>query len=184
MRPNAHGREDGPILRPAAAADIPAITAIYAGAVTAGTASFEWDPPTETVMAERMAALAARRAPYLVAERDGAVLGYAYAGPYRPRPAYGWTVEDSIYVAPQAAGKGVGKALLGALIARSEALGYRQMVAVIVESGGAQASVGLHRALGFREAGRFEQVGWKQGRWLSTLLMQRPLGEGAATPPR
>ena len=161
---------------------MPAVAAIYGHSVETDTASFELETPTVAVMRARRAALVADGYPYLVAERDGAVLGYAYAGPYRPRPAYRWTVEDSIYVAPGAKGEGVGRALLGALIARCEALGFRLMVAVM-GAAATEASVGLHRALGFREAGRFEGVGWKHGRWLATVQMQRSLGAGTSTPP-
>ena len=169
----------GLVLGASSEADIPAITTIYAHAVLDGTASFEIEPPSEAAMAERRRARAAGGFPWLVAERDGRVLGYAYAGLYRPRPAYRWTVEDSVYAAR---GEGVGRALLGRLIADSEAAGFRPMVAVIGDAA-SQASIGLHRALGFREAGRFEGIGFKHGRWLDSVLMQRPLGEGRESPP-
>lgn len=171
------------ILRPTEAPDLPAVTAIYAEAVRNGTASYEIEPPDLEEMTRRWRALVAGRYPHLVAVRDGTVLGYAYAGPYRPRPAYRYSVEDSIYVAPDAQGSGIGRALLGELIAISERLGFRQMIAVI--GGGAEhpASVGLHLALGFRQIGVIEASGFKHGRWLDTVLMQRPLGPGKATLP-
>jgi len=170
------------ILRPSAAADIPAITAIYAHAVLHGTASFELEPPSEEEMARRRAAILEGGYPYLVAERDGDLLGYAYAGAYRTRPAYRSTVEDSIYVAPQAQGQGVGRALLKALIRECEALDFRLMVAVIGDEE-SKGSIGLHRSLGFEPVGILKGIGYKHGRWLSTVLMQRPLGRGLSEPP-
>jgi phosphinothricin acetyltransferase len=162
--------------------DMPAISAIYAHAVLHGTASFELDPPSIDEMRRRRAALVEGGFPYLVAEADGVLLGYAYAGPYRTRPAYRSTVEDSVYVAPEAHGKGVGRALLTALIEACETRGFRLMVAVIGDRDSA-GSIGLHRALGFEMVGALEPVGYKHGRWLATVLMQRVLGEGATTPP-
>ena len=159
--------------------DIPAITRIYAHAVTHGTASFELEPPDEAEMAQRMAALLDGRFPYLAAEIDGTLAGYAYAGAYRPRPAYRFSVEDSIYVAPQMHRRGVGRALLDALIADATARGFRQMIAVIGDAA-QTASIELHRAAGFRMIGAVEAVGFKHGKWLATVLMQRPLGEGDA----
>ena len=171
-----------PAIRAATAADIPAITAIYDHAVRHGTASFELEPPNAAEMARRLQALLDGGYPYLVAEADGAVAGYAYAGAYRPRPAYRWSVEDSIYVASQMQRRGIGAALLARLIADAEARGFRQMIAVIGDS--AQApSIELHRALGFRPIGAVENVGFKFGRWLDTVLMQRALGPGAGAPP-
>ena len=169
-------------IRPATEADLAEITGIYADAVLHGTASFETVPPEEAEMARRRQAVLAAGLPYLVAEDGGRVLGYAYAGPYRPRPAYRSTVEDSIYVAPDAKGRGIGRALLARLIADVEARGFRQMVAVIGDSGNA-ASIGIHRALGFAHVGTLKDVGYKHGRWLDSVLMQRPLGAGPATPP-
>ncbi len=169
-------------VRPALPADIPAIAVIYAHAVRHGTASFELDPPDETEMARRMAALRDADYPYLVAQEDGVVLGYAYAGPYRPRPAYRNTVENSIYVSPDARRRGVARALLDALIAECESMGFRQMIAVIGDSQSA-ASRGLHESLGFRLVGIAEAVGFKHGRWLDQVLMQRALGPGTSTPP-
>jgi L-amino acid N-acyltransferase YncA len=169
-------------LRPAAPDDIPAITRIYAEAVQHGTASFELDPPDEAEMARRQQALFDGGFPYFVAEIDGHVIGYAYAGPYRARPAYRFTVEDSIYIDPAAQGRGVGRALLARLIEEATRRGFRQMIAVIGDSAH-QPSIALHRAAGFRMVGNFENVGYKFERWLDSVLMQRPLGDGARTKP-
>jgi phosphinothricin acetyltransferase len=170
------------IIRPAGSADIPAIAHIYADAVMTGTATFEIEPPSETEMARRMTDLLARDFPYLVAEGNGVLLGYAYAGPYRARPAYRFTVEDSIYVARTAHRRGVGRLLLDELIAASTARNLRLMIAVIGDSANA-ASIELHRAAGFRMVGTFQNVGFKLDRWLDSVLMERPLGPGASTPP-
>ena len=144
-----------------------------------GTASFEYDPPDETEMARRQRALIDAGYPYLVAEIGGAVMGYAYAGPYRTRPAYRYTVENSIYIAPDAQRRGIGRALIDRLIAECEQRNYRLMIAVIGDS--AQApSIELHRAAGFTLVGTFEAVGYKFDRWLDSVLMQRPLGKGAS----
>lgn len=169
-------------IRAAGPEDIRSITRIYAHAVGFGTASFEVDPPDEAEMARRQRLLLDGGFPYLVAERGGAVLGYAYAGPYRPRPAYRFSVEDSIYVAPEAQRLGAGRALLGALIAAAAAREFRQMIAVIGDSA-QTASIALHRAHGFRLIGTIEAVGFKHGRWLDSVLMQRALGAGAGSPP-
>ncbi|MEN3376325.1 MAG: hypothetical protein V7604_1680 [Hyphomicrobiales bacterium] len=169
-------------IRPATPADIPAITHIYAHAVQHGTASFELEPPDEAEMTRRQSALLDGGFPYLVAERDGAVLGYAYAGPYRARPAYRFSVENSIYVAASAHRRGVGRALMDRLIAESEARGYRLMIAVIGDSA-QMPSIELHRAAGFSMVGAFEGVGYKFDRWLDTVLMQRALGKGTSAPP-
>jgi phosphinothricin acetyltransferase len=167
-------------IRPAAPGDIAAITNIYGHAVQRGTASFEIDPPDEDEMLRRYRTLASGGFPHLVAECGGTIAGYAYAGPYRMRPAYRWTVEDSVYVAEPAQRRGVGRALLDRLITESEARGFRQMIAVIGDS--AQTpSIALHRSAGFRMVGTLEAVGFKLGRWLDTVLMQRPLGSGADT---
>ncbi|MBM6593764.1 GNAT family N-acetyltransferase [Microvirga pudoricolor] len=170
------------LVRPSRDADLPAITAIYAHAVENGTSSFELSPPDEAEMARRRAALLDGGFPYIAAERDGHLLGYAYAGPYRARPAYRSTVEDSIYIAPDAHRQGVGRALLTALIAEAERQDFRLMVAVIGDEA-SHGSIGLHASLGFEPAGVFKGVGYKHGRWLSTVLMQRALGPGLATPP-
>ncbi|ODT12822.1 MAG: GNAT family N-acetyltransferase [Kaistia sp. SCN 65-12] len=169
-------------IRPVAPDDLAAITEIYAHAVQHGTASFELDPPSEDEMRRRHAMLKAGGHPYLVATSGERVIGYAYAGPYRLRAAYRSTVEDSIYLAADAQGRGIGKPLLSGLIEASTAAGFRQMVGIIGDSRH-QASIGLHAALGFRHVGVFENVGWKHGRWLDCVLMQRALGPGSETPP-
>jgi L-amino acid N-acyltransferase YncA len=169
-------------IRAATPADIPAITRIYAHAVRHGTASFELDPPDETEMTRRMRALFDGGYPYLVAEAEGMVAGYAYAGAYRTRPAYRFSVENSVYVAPEAHRRGIGRLLLDALISECEARGYRLMIAVIGDSA-QTASIELHRAAGFKLVGAFEGVGYKFDRWLDTVLMQRPLGKGRSAPP-
>ena len=169
-------------IRPAGRRDIAAITRIYDHAVRHGTASFEIEPPDEQEMVQRYEALREGRYPYLVAELGGAIAGYAYAGPYRDRPAYNWSVENSIYIAPQSQRRGIGRALLDQLIVAAEERGFRQMIAVIGDSANA-ASIELHRAAGFRLVGTFDNVGFKFGRWLDSVLMQRPLGAGAATNP-
>ena len=162
-------------IRPARPEDIPAIARIYGHAVRHGTASFELEPPDEAEMRRRQRALLEGNYPYLVAELDGAVAGYAYAGPYRARPAYRFSVEDSVYIAPEMQRRGVGHALLQRLIADSEARGFRQMVAVIGDSAQA-ASIALHDRAGFRHVGTLRSVGFKFGRWLDSVLMQRALG--------
>jgi L-amino acid N-acyltransferase YncA len=172
----------GVLVRPAAPTDIAAITRIYAHAVEHGTASFEIEPPAEAEMARRQQALLAKGLPYLVAEIAGDVAGYAYAGPYRDRRAYDWCVEDSIYVAPELYRKGIGRLLLTRLIADAERLDFRQMLGVIGDSANT-ASIAVHAAVGFRLIGTFQSIGFKHGRWLDTVLMQRPLGSGDTTPP-
>ncbi len=171
------------VLRACALADIPAITAIYAHAVLTGRASFELQAPDEAEMTRRRATLLEGGFPYLVAERAGQVVGYAYAGAYRPRPAYRNTVENSVYVQADQQGLGIGRALLAALIDQATALGFRQMVAVIGDSANT-ASITLHERLGFRLIGVVEAVGWKHEQWLDTVLMQRRLGDGQTTPPQ
>jgi L-amino acid N-acyltransferase YncA len=170
-------------IRPATLADIPAITRIYAESVLRGTASFELEPPTEHEMTRRMRLLLDGGFPYLAAELGGTVVGYAYAGPYRARPAYRFTVEDSIYIDPAAHRRGVGRALLDGLIAESTSRGFRLMVAVIGDSEQAP-SIELHRAAGFHLVGTFENIGFKFDRWLDSVLMQRALGDGATTKPK
>ncbi len=162
-------------LRPADPADSPAIARIYAHAVRYGTASFELEAPDEAEMARRMAVLLDGNFPYFVAEIGGKLVGYAYASLYRTRPAYRFTLEDSVYVDESTQHRGIGRALLERLIAESETRGFRQMIAVIGDS--AQTpSIALHRAAGFKLIGTFENVGFKHGRWLDTVLMQRALG--------
>ena len=170
-------------IRPAAIADLPAITAIYDHAVCTGTATFELDPPDLAEMTRRYRALAENHSPYLVATLGGVVGGYAYAGSYRHRPAYRFTVEDSIYLAPESRQRGIGTALLHDLIARSEAQGYRQMIAVIGDSANT-GSIAVHMRAGFQMIGTHPNVGLKFGRWLDTVMMQRDLGDGASNLPR
>lgn len=172
------------LVRAAAEGDFPAVTEIYAAAVTGGTASYEIEPPDEAEMRRRWQALRGGGFPYLVALRDDTVVGYGYFGPFRTRPAYRYLVEDTVYVAPAAQRGGVGRAVLARLVALAEAAGFRQMVAVIGDGAANPASVGLHAALGFRHVGAIEGSGFKHGRWLDTVLMQRALGPGAGAPPR
>lgn len=162
--------------------DMVFITAIYAHHVRFGLGSFEETPPSADEIGRRRDAILALGLPFLVAMAGGQVLGYAYAGLYRTRSAYRYTLEDSIYVAPEAAGRGIGRALLARLIERCEALGYRQMVAVIGDSGNL-ASIRLHEVLGFARIGLQPAIGFKHGRWVDSILMQRALGAGAATLP-
>ena len=169
-------------IRAATTADIAAITRIYAHAVAYGTASFELEPPDEAEMVRRQQALLARKFPYIVAELAGAVAGYAYAGPYRDRRAYDWCIEDSLYIAPELHRKGIGRQLLTRLVAEAEALGFRQMIAVIGDSANT-ASIAVHAAVGFRLIGNFQSIGFKHGRWLDTVLMQRALGSSDTLPP-
>jgi L-amino acid N-acyltransferase YncA len=171
-----------PALRAATPDDVPAIAAIYGHHVMHGLASFEVEPPTVDEMRRRFDAIVGGGYPYLVAERDGRVVGYAYASAFRPRPAYRYTVEDSIYVAPDAIGGGIGRRLLERLIAECEARGYRQMLAVIGDSAN-HASIGLHRACGFDRMAVFTGTGFKFGRWVDTVFMQRRLGPGETTLP-
>jgi phosphinothricin acetyltransferase len=170
------------IIRPATPADARAIAAIYAPAVLHGTASFELEPPDEAEMARRIAAVLAGNMPYLVAVDAGGVLGYAYASAFRPRPAYRFACENSIYVLPDAQGKGVGRALLAELLGRCTSLGLRQMMAVIGDSQNF-GSINLHRRAGFTFSGTMHAVGFKHGRWLDVVTMQRALGDGETTPP-
>lgn len=169
-------------IRSATPADIPAITEIYAEAVNHGTATFELEPPDAGEMRRRFDDLHRGGFPYLVAEADGRIAGYAYAGLYRARPAYRFTVENSVYLTPATHRRGIGLALLTELIAQCEARGYRQMVAVIGDSANA-ASIGVHARAGFEMTGTLRHVGFKFGRWLDTVLMQRALGEGGSSTP-
>jgi phosphinothricin acetyltransferase len=170
-------------VRPATEADVPAIAAIYQPAVLNGTASFELDPPDQAEMLRRFKTLVDAGFPYLIAEADRAIMGYAYAGPYRARPAYRFSVENSIYVSPNAHRRGVGRILLAALIDVCTRRGYRQMIAVIGDSANS-GSIGLHRAMGFRFSGTIHSVGYKHGRWLDSVIMQLPLGPGDTEPPK
>lgn len=169
-------------IRPATPADLPDIQRIYAHHVLTGLASFEETPPDLVEMTRRFSGLVEAGFPYLAAELGGRVVGYAYCGPYRPRPAYRYSVENSVYLAHDAAGRGLGRRLLEALIERATAIGKRQMVAVIGDSAN-HASIGLHETLGFRRVGTIEGAGFKHGRWVDSVLMQRALGPGLATPP-
>ena len=162
--------------------DIVPITAIYRHHVLHGNGSFEIDPPGADEMARRWRAVTEQGMPHLVLRDAQTVWGYAYAQPFRPRQAYRHTLEDSIYLPPEAVGRGLGRALLAELIARAERLGARQMVAVIGDSAN-HGSIGLHRALGFEGAGQLRASGFKHGRWLDTVFMQRPLGPGDQSPP-
>lgn len=170
-------------MRTAIASDLPAITALYALEVRDGVATYEYEAPDEAEMARRWQAVVAQGYPYLVAEIDGSFAGYAYASSYRTRDGYRWTVEDTVYVQPEFQGRGIGRTLLQQLIADCEALGFRQMVAVIGDSSNA-ASIALHEHLGFHTVGAFKGLGRKHGRWLDTVQMLRPLGPGAASPPQ
>lgn len=173
---------NGLVIRDAVAGDLPAIAAIYGHHVRQGLASFEEEAPAVAEMARRHAELVGRGYPYLVAEIDGAVTGYAYAGPYRARPAYRHSVENSVYLAPDRQRTGIGSRLLEELIRRCEAAGFRQMVAIIGDSANA-ASIGLHARMGFRHAGVLTAIGYKHGRWVDSVLMQRPLGPGDTRDP-
>jgi phosphinothricin acetyltransferase len=171
-----------PEIRSATEADLPFITEIYEHAVLHGTATFELVPPDLAEMTRRFRALDEGGFPYLVATLDGAVVGYAYAGAYRPRPAYRFTVENSIYLQPAIHRRGIGMTLMRQVIDECERRGYRQMIAVIGDSANA-GSVGLHRACGFQMIGTHPNVGLKFGRWLDIVVMQLALGEGASTIP-
>lgn len=169
-------------LRDARVSDLAAITAIYADSVTHGTASYEVTPPDQAEMQERFRAITSKGYPYIAAEGDdGAFLGYAYASAFRTRPAYRWLVEDSIYLSPHSRGRGIGRALLAGLVDRCTTLGFRQMVAVI--GGASPASIALHQGQGFELSGTLKGTGFKHGRWLDTVMMQRPLGQGNASDP-
>jgi L-amino acid N-acyltransferase YncA len=169
-------------IRPTQQSDLPAITAVYEQAVLTGTATFELEPPDLAEMTRRFRSLSDGGFPYFTALLDGRVAGYAYAGPYRPRPAYRFTVENSVYLDPISHRRGIGLRLMQELIPACEARGFRQMIAVIGDSANA-ASVGLHTRCGFQVIGTHPNVGLKFGRWLDTVMMQLPLGEGAATVP-
>ena len=169
-------------IRAATTADLPAITEIYEHAVLYGTATFELIPPDLAEMTRRFVTLMEGGFPYLVAALDGRVIGYAYAGAYRPRPAYRFTVENSVYLQPAIHRRGIGLQLMQRLIAECEARGYRQMVAVIGDSANA-GSIGVHSKTGFAMIGTHPNVGFKFGRWLDTVMMQRALGDGGSTLP-
>ena len=170
------------LIRPAAPADAPALAEIYADAVLHGFGTFEEQPPAPTEMEARRAKVAGYALPYLVAEREGAVAGFAYAAPFRPRAAYRFTAEDSVYVHPAHKGFGVGKALLTAVVAECERLGLRQLIALIGDSANA-GSIALHAACGFESAGMLPGVGYKHGRWLDVVWMRRALNGGVDRDP-
>lgn len=163
-----------PIIRETVDADLPVITAIYADEVLHGTATFELDPPDAAEMASRVAAVRGLDLPWLTAEVDGIVVGYAYLAPFRLRPAYRYCVELSVYLAPEARGRGMGRLLMEALIARARAMGLRHLIGVIGDSANA-GSIALHKATGFREAGVWRETGWKFERWIDVVLMQLDL---------
>lgn len=170
------------LIRPSAAADLPAIAKIYGHAVLTGTGTFETEAPDDAEMARRRDDVLGKGLPWLVAERGGQPLGYAYANHFRPRLAYRFCLEDSVYLDASARGQGIGRLLLAELIAQCEARGARQMLAVIGDADNA-GSIALHRACGFEPCGRFASAGWKFGRWLDVMLMQRAMGPGGASAP-
>ena len=170
------------LIRPGTAADLPAITAIYGDAALTGTGTFELEAPSEAEMAKRRDDVLSKGLPWLVAEVDGRVLGYAYANHFRPRLAYRFCVEDSIYLHRDARGQGLGTLLLAELMARCEDAGARQMLAVIGDSANA-GSIGVHRRLGFEHTGTMKSTGWKFDRWLDVVIMQRALGLGDSVAP-
>ena len=167
------------IVRPATAADVAEITAIYAHHVLHGLGTFEEIPPATDDISGRVAKVQTLGLPWLVAEDGHVIIGYAYAGPFRPRAAYRFTVEDSVYVAPTAIGRGIGRALLTEVITACEVRGMRQILAVIGDSGNA-ASIGVHRSLGFEHTGVAKAVGYKHGRWVDIVFMQRDLPHAVA----
>ena len=171
-----------PIIRPSRDDDTPAIAAIYAHHVLNGTGTFEIEPPGVADMAIRRSDVLERGLPHLVAEVDREVVGFAYCNWFKPRPAYRFSAEDSIYLAPQAQGAGLGRALLAELMLRAQATGLRKLVAVIGDSNNA-GSIGLHRSAGFTEVGLLRSCGWKFGQWLDVVLMERSLGLGDLAPP-
>ena len=170
------------LIRPSRDEDLPAITAIYAHHVLHGTGTFETVPPTQADMAARRADVLAKGLPYLVVEEAGQVLGFAYCNWFKPRPAYRFSAEDSIYLHPDARRRGLGRQLLGALAQDGERAGLRKLIAVIGDSANA-GSIGLHEALGFTHAGVIKSCGWKFGQWLDIVLMEKVLGSGDSTPP-
>jgi phosphinothricin acetyltransferase len=170
------------LIRPSRDEDLPAICAIYGHHVLHATGTFETEPPTLAQMAERRADVAARGLPYLVLEEDGQVLGFAYCQWFKPRPAYRFSAEDSIYLHPQACGRGLGRLLLAALADAAHQAGLRKLIAVIGDSANT-ASIGVHRAIGFEPAGVIRACGWKFGRWLDIVLMEKTLGDGDRSAP-
>jgi phosphinothricin acetyltransferase len=171
------------LIRPSTPADLPAITAIYGWNVLNGTGTFELEAPEEAEMARRREDVLSKGLPWLVVQRDGVVLGYAYANHFRPRKAYRFCLEDSVYLAPEAKGQGLGRLLLAELLARCEAAGARQMLAVIGDSANL-GSIGVHRTLGFEHIGVMKAAGWKFDQWRDVVIMQKALGQGSATEPK
>ena len=171
-----------PLIRPSSDADLPAITAIYAHHVLHGTGSFETEPPNIADMTARRADVLSKGLPYLVVEQDGKIAGFAYGNWFKPRPAYRYSVEDSIYMAPDLQGKGLGRALLTELMARFEAAGIRKVMAIVGDSANT-GSVGIHLALGFTQVGIVDSCGWKFGAWRDIVIMQKTLGLGNTQPP-
>ena len=171
-----------PLIRPSSDADLPAITAIYAHHVLHGTGSFETEPPSVADMTTRRADVLSKGLPYLVVEQDGKIAGFAYGNWFKPRPAYRYSVEDSIYMAPELQGKGLGRALLAELMARFEAVGIRKVMAIVGDSANT-GSVGIHLALGFTQVGIVDSCGWKFGAWRDIVIMQKTLGLGNTQPP-
>jgi phosphinothricin acetyltransferase len=172
-----------PIIRPSRDEDIAAITAIYAHHVLHGTGTFEVDPPSEADMTARRAEVLTRGLPWLVSEKDGRLTGFAYCNWFKPRPAYRFSAEDSIYMAPHAKGQGMGRVLLAELITQAERAGVRKLIAVIGDSANT-GSIGVHRSTGFRPVGVLASCGWKFDRWLDVVLMEKPLGQGDTTSPQ
>lgn len=170
------------LIRPSREADIPALTTIYAHHVLHSTGTFETEPPSTTDMIARRTDVLEKGLPHLVAEQDGKIVGFAYGNWFKPRPAYRYSVEDSIYLAPDLHRKGLGRALLAELLARCESAGIRKVMAIIGDSANA-GSVGVHLALGFAQVGKIDACGWKFGAWRDIVIMQKTLGAGDAQPP-
>jgi len=170
------------LIRPSRDEDVAAITAIYAHHVLHGTGTFETEPPTDSDMATRRADVLSKNLPYLVAEQEGELLGFAYCNWFKPRPAYRFSAEDSIYLADSARGQGLGAKLLAALAQAAESVGVRKLIAVIGDSANA-GSIGVHRAQGFSHVGVLKDCGWKFGEWRDVVLMEKVLGEGSSTRP-
>jgi len=169
-------------IRPSRESDVPEIAAIYAHHVLSGTGTFETTPPTLDEMVARRADVLSKGFPYIVMESEGRVVGYAYCQWFKPRPAYRFAAEDSIYMHPDAAGKGLGKVLLAELVRQAEAAGLRKLIAVIGDSANA-GSIGVHSALGFTPVGKIQSCGWKFGRWLDIVMMEKAIGDGDTAPP-
>lgn len=172
-----------PLIRPSRDEDLAAITAIYRHHVLTGTGTFEIDPPSEADMASRRADVLTKKLPFLVVENQGHILGFAYCNWFKPRPAYRFSAEDSIYMAPDAHGQGWGRALLSELCTQAERAGVRQFLAVIGDSANA-GSIGVHASVGFRHVGVLQSCGWKFERWLDVVMMEKPLGFGDSTAPQ